>query len=441
MPSPRYNLRFTRRMLWKTIPIGSASVLNPCNNHRQPSNLRAPFRREYLRSLMLFTQRMVSTFALATLPPLVSFAAPKPASSTFTVVNKAEIIAYVFPRDRVLRPNEVAATKLTRINYAFANVAEGKVVEGFAYDKENFAILKGLKQQNPDLKVLVSVGGWTWSKNFSDASLTKKSRKIFIDSAVDFVTKYDLDGLDIDWEYPGLKGDDNRFRPEDKENYTLLLKELRLRFNREGHRLHRHLYTSIATGDGKNFLEHTEMNKVQLYVDSINLMTYDMYGNDKNTGHHSPLYENPNDPKHVSSNKSVHNYLAAGVKPNKIVLGVPFYGKGWTNVAATKNGLFQSGTASHDLHLDYGAIESTLLMPGSGYVRYWDYSSDSPYLYNAKTQTWVDYEDAESLAHKALYVRDYHLGGIMFWEYTGDPNNVLLDAINAGLHPHTKAKP
>jgi chitinase len=166
-----------------------------------------------------------------------------------------------------------------------------------------------------------------------------------------------------------------------------------------------------------------------------------MYGGDKNTGHHSPLYENPDDPKHVSSDKSVHNYLKAGVKPNKIVLGVPFYGKGWTNVAATKNGLFQSGTSSHDLHLDYGSIESILLKPGSGYVRYWDYSSDSPYLYNANTQTWVDYEDAESLAHKALYVRDYHLGGMMFWEYTGDPDNVLLNAINAGLHPHTKVKP
>jgi chitinase len=384
---------------------------------------------------------IVSTFAFATLLPLATLAAHGQAGSASTVANKLEIIAYVFPRDRVLRPDEVAAKKLTRINYAFANVADGKVVEGFAHDKENFAILNGLKQQNTELKILVSVGGWTWSKNFSDASLTRESRKIFIDSAVDFIAKYDLDGLDIDWEYPGLRGDDNRFRPEDKENYTLLLKELRLRFNREGRRLHRHLYTSIATGSERNFLEHTEMDKVQLYVDSINLMTYDMYGNDKNTGHHSPLYEHPDDPKHVSSNKSVHNYLEAGVKPNKIVLGVPFYGKGWSDVAATKNGLFQSGTSADNLHLDYKNIESTLLKPGSGYVRYFDYSSDSPYLYNANTQTWVDYEDAESLTHKALYVRDYRLGGMMFWEYTGDADNILLDAINAGLHLPAKVKP
>ncbi|RXH58896.1 glycoside hydrolase family 18 protein [Granulicella sibirica] len=358
-----------------------------------------------------------------------------PAAAQTTLPNKTEIIAYVFPKDRILAPNEVAATKLTRINYAFANVTDGKVVEGFAHDRENFAILNALKQQNPTLKILVSVGGWTWSKNFSDAALTKESRRIFIDSSVDFVLRYNLDGLDIDWEYPGLKGDDNKFRPEDKENYTALLKELRQRFDREGRRLHRHLYTSIATGASKNFFEHTEMAKVQHYVDSINLMTYDMYGGDKNTGHHSPLYEHPDDPKHVSSNKSVHNYLEAGVKPNKIVLGVPFYGKSWSNVTATNNGLFQSGAPTHNVYLNYGSIASTLLQPTSGYTRYWDATSDSPYLYNPTTQTWVDYEDAESLAHKTLYVRDYHLGGMMFWEYTGDPNNVLLDAINAGLRP------
>jgi len=378
-------------------------------------------------SALLF-EILLSSFAMARISP-----------GTSTVPNHAEIIGYVFARDRVLSPSEIAAAKMTRINYAFADVKDNKVVEGFAHDAENFGVLTSLKQQNPSLKILVSVGGWTWSKNFSDMALTKETRKIFIASAVDFVTKYKLDGLDIDWEYPGLEGDHNAFRPEDKENYTLLLKELRVRFDREGRRLHKHLYTSIATGGSLNFLQHTEMDKVQKYVDSVNLMTYDMYGGDKNTGHHSSLYTHPDDPKHVSSDKSVQNYLEAGVQPNKIVLGVPFYGKGWTDVEATKNGLFQAGTSAKNLHLNYGSIASTLLAPGSGYVRYWDYSSDSPYLYNATTKTWVDYEDPESLAHKALYVRGHHLGGMMFWEYTGDPNNVLLDAINLGLHPTNEA--
>ncbi|WP_433982858.1 glycosyl hydrolase family 18 protein [Tunturiibacter empetritectus] len=122
---------------------------------------------------------------------------------------------------------------MTRINYAFADLQNGKIVEGFAHDAENFAALNALKHANPSLTVLVSIGGWTWSGNFSDMSLTRQRRKIFIESAVQFIEKYELDGLDIDWEYPGMSGDNHRFRPEDKQNYTLLLKELRTRFNHE----------------------------------------------------------------------------------------------------------------------------------------------------------------------------------------------------------------
>ena len=153
-----------------------------------------------------------------------------------------QIIGYVFPQDAVLNPTDIMAEELTRINYAFANVKGGQVVEGFSHDRENFAVLNGLKMRNPDLKILVSVGGWTWSGAFSDASLTKESRKTFIESAVAFVAKYNLDGLDIDWEYPGLIGNGNVFCQEDKQNYTALLKELRQAFNREGGRLQRRLY-------------------------------------------------------------------------------------------------------------------------------------------------------------------------------------------------------
>ena len=110
-----------------------------------------------------------------------------------------QIIGYVFPQEAVLNPTDIKAEELTRINYAFANVKGGRVVEGFAHDRENFAVLNGLKKRNPNLKILVSVGGWTWSGAFSDAALTKESRKTFIESAVAFVAKYNLDGLDIDW--------------------------------------------------------------------------------------------------------------------------------------------------------------------------------------------------------------------------------------------------
>ena len=354
-----------------------------------------------------------------------------------------QIIAYIFPRNRVIAPDEVAANKITRINYAFANLQDGVIVKGFGHDAENFAVLNGLKRDNPGLTILVSVGGWTWSGNFSDMALTKKSRSLFIESAVKFVQKYSLDGLDIDWEYPGMAGNNNRFRPEDKQNYTLLLKELRRRFDREEKQLGRRLITSIATGASSDFLEHTEMAEVQGYVDTINLMSYDYYvpSWDKTTGHHAPLFTNPADPKKVSADRSVHEYEKAGVPANKLVLGVPFYGKGWANVSSVNNGLFQAGTEAPSTYLPYSSLGS---LQNSGYVRYWDATSAAPFLYNKDAQIFVSYEDTESLGMKCKYVLEHQLAGVMFWEYSSDPAGVLLQSINAGLHadlPAAKEKP
>jgi chitinase len=344
-----------------------------------------------------------------------------------------QIIAYIFPRDRVIASGEVAANKVTRINYAFANLQNGSIVEGFAHDAENFAALNSLKHDNPSLTVLVSVGGWTWSGNFSDVALTKQSRTLFIESAVKFVNKYNLDGLDIDWEYPGMTGNNNRFRPEDRQNYTLLLKELRERFNHEEKKLHRHLVTSIATGASSDFLEHTEMAKVQRYVDTISLMSYDYYVPvwDKTTGHHAPLFTNPDDPKKISADRTVHEYESAGVPANKIVLGVPFYGKSWANVSAADHGLFQPGTEAPNTYLPYSSLVN---MQSSGYVRYWDAKASAPILYNRDTKIFISYEDPESLATKCKYVLDQKLAGIMFWEYSGDSAGALLQSIDTGLH-------
>ncbi len=143
---------------------------------------------------------------------------------------KPVIAAYVFPRDTLLTQDQVDAQKLTRVNYAFSNISGGRMVEGHPEDASNLAVLHALKLKNPQLTVLVSVGGWLWSTGFSDMALTSTSRSAFIESVDNFVTRYELDGLDIDWEYPGLIGSGHPFRPEDKHNYTLLMKELRLRF-------------------------------------------------------------------------------------------------------------------------------------------------------------------------------------------------------------------
>ena len=388
---------------------------------------------EDLRRFGLFRRLSFSLF-MAIIPlgcfsPLAQAKMPSPPSN--------KVIAYIFPKDKQLAAGDVEVGKLTRINYAFANLQKGRIVEGFAHDADNFALLNSLKRDNPSLEVVVSVGGWTWSGNFSDMALTKQSRSIFIESAVKFVERYNLDGLDIDWEYPGMIGDNNRFRPEDKTNYTRLLKELRKRFNKEERKLGRHLVTSIATGASTDFLDHTEMATVQRYVDTVNLMTYDFYipGEDKTTGHHAPLYTNPADPKEISADRSVREYEKAGVPARKIVLGVPFYGKSWVDVPDQDHGLFQPGKQAPGTYLPYSSFEGLMK---SGYIRYWDSAAKAPYLYNEDTHTFITYEDPESLKNKCEYVVDHHLGGVMFWEYFGDPSLSLVNTIYSSLHEETK---
>jgi chitinase len=343
-----------------------------------------------------------------------------------------EIIAYVFPQDRVLGPDEINVRRLTRINYAFANIQDGQIVEGFPHDEENFAILNKLKRSNPSLRILVSVGGWAWSGGFSDAALTPSSRERFISSVVRFIERYKLDGLDIDWEYPGQPGAGNTFRPEDKHNYTLLLAALRQRFDKEQSRLHRHLYSSIATGASAKFLLNTEMDKVQRYVDTVNLMTYDFYVGGPATGHDAPLFHNPSDPKNVSADRSVSDFEQAGVPAEKIVLGLPFYGRSWGEVENRNNGLFQPGKAARGVHFSYPELPSLL---ATGFIRHWDSVAAAPYLYNPRTKVFVTYEDPQSIAAKCRYVTDHRLRGIMFWEYSNDTTGILLKAVHGGLTP------
>jgi chitinase len=267
--------------------------------------------------------------------------------------------------------------------------------------------------------VLISVGGWLGSGSFSDMAASRESRAQFIDSVVAFLDQYRLDGLDVDWEYPGQAGAGNRFRPEDKRNYTLLLAETRQRFNREQRKLGKPLLLSVAAGASQSFLDHTEMSRVAHAVDTVNLMAYDYYepGSGKITGNHAPLYADPKDPEQLSA---------------KIVLGVPFYGHVWGNVAPANNGLFQPGAPVPNAFAPYRNIVANML--DHGYTRYWDTFASVPYLYSAEKAQFVSYEDTESLALKCAYVQHHRLGGIMFWEYGGDASGALLDTIHRAFY-------
>jgi chitinase len=349
--------------------------------------------------------------------------------------DRPAIIGYVFAENNLIDPATIAADKLTHINYAFANIRDGRVVEGFTRDRENLALLGGLRQRYPHLKLLISVGGWTWSGGFSDAVLTPESRRRFVESAVDFVRRHDLDGFDVDWEYPGLPGFGNLHRPEDKENFTAVMADLRAALDDEGRKKKRTYLLTFAAGAFSDFIAHTELEKVQATVDFVNLMTYDFREaeGDPLSGHHANLFPNALDPKQRSADRAVREFLAAGVPAAKLVLGVPFYGRAWGDVTAERNGLYEPGKPlPTPMNLDYVRLAADVI-GRDGFVRYWDADAQVPYLWNASRRIFITYEDPESLARKTRYIRERGLAGAMFWEYNSDPSGVLLGALYGGL--------
>jgi chitinase len=363
------------------------------------------------RSLALLALMLLA--ACASAPP-----AAAPPSRSF------KVIGYVGARTKF---ESIDVTKVTHLNYAFAKVRGDEVVYFENPDApDHLNRLRALKNLNPNLKIILSIGGWG-AEWFSDAALTEEARCRFASSAIDLVKRYQLDGLDIDWEYPGQRGGGNRFRAEDKQNFTLLLALLRheLDLLGGGHTL------SIASSAGRYF-ETTEMDRLHAYVDWFNVMTYDMSGSwDPLTGHHAPLHKTERTSRSIES--YVRQHLDAGVPPAKIVVGVPFYAKEWKWVTNRKSptglneayDLFAGDVAFYKLRRDY--------LTAAGFTRGWDSAARAPYLWNAETGTWVSYEDEQSLAEKARFVKAYGLGGMMYWEHSQDPEQALLGAIAAEL--------
>lgn len=335
------------------------------------------------------------------------------------------IIGYVSRRTDI---EHIDVAKLTHINYAFAKIHNDYAVFEDAEAGANLARLTALKTVNRDLKILLSIGGWG-AEWFSDAALTADSRCRFITSAVALMTKYDLDGLDIDWEYPGQAGEGNRFRTEDRTNFTLLLKELRREL--EAVVPHRYLLT-IASGGGRYF-EHVEMPALHPYLDWINVMTYDFVaGWLRATGHPSGFRSTGTTLAPVSAESFIAQHLAAGVPPSKVVLGIPFYGKAWRWVnRKTATGinerfdLFGGDIAYADLQRGF--------LADPRYEHRWDNAAMAPYLWDPELGTFVSYEDARSIAEKARYVKARHLGGMMYWEHRQDPDQTLLGALYGAL--------
>lgn len=337
--------------------------------------------------------------------------------------------------------SKIDAKKLTHINYAFANVIDGKVqfdttdIDNTSLKTTDLEELQELKKINPDLKILVSVGGWTWSGNFSDAALTDESRKIFAQSCADFVKKYKLDGIDIDWEYPNQSGAGNTHRPEDKTNFTLLLKEVRnaldILSEKEGKK--KHYLQTIATGADKAYIINTELGEVQKYLDFINIMTYDFYnGWHKTTGHHANFKSSshPDKDKNTVVN-AIKLHLNAGVPKNKLNVGIPFYGRKWEGVKSDENnGLFQPAESIGEIDYYRNFVSN---INKNGFTRYWDSKAEAPYLWNPDKKVFISYEDSKSMALKIKYIKELGLAGVMFWEYSDDYQQELLNALDDSL--------
>jgi chitinase len=344
------------------------------------------------------------------------------------------IVGYVYQGERAIRPGSIDPFSMSRINFAFAKIVQGRLAEDTPADAANLAVLTALRRSNPQLKILISVGGWQGSAHFSDVALSEPSRQLFAESAMAFLRQHDLDGIDLDWEYPGQAGAGHRHRTADKQNFTLLLTALRQRFDREERRSHRHLLLTIAAGANQEYLDNTEMGKVQSVVDTVNLMTYDFADSASGdpSGHHAALYDTPGGPRGFSADAVVQAFEKAGVPAEKMVLGVPFYAHAWSEVSAENHGLFQRGKSSPLNNSTYAVVSK---LPEQGFVRYWDETAQAPYLYSAAKRTVVSYDDPQSLALKCAYIRRHKLAGVMFWQLSGDAGGVLLRTLDEQFKP------
>lgn len=338
----------------------------------------------------------------------------------------------------------IPAEKLDVINFAFAEIdpQTGRLmISDSARDTVIFKQLVELKNRNPKLKVLISVGGWGRSKWFSNVANGAENRKVFAESCVAFLRNYQFDGVDVDWEFPVNGGlPENIYRKKDKRNYTLLLKDLRTALDRDG----QYLLTAAVTAS-PDYVKNIEPEEMARYLDWFNVMTYDFHGQneqgvDRYTNFNAPLDAVHNDPVKKPYNRllnvkaAVQYYLKKGIPSFKIIPGAPFYAKGYAHVPPENHGLFQKYKGVPVINgenkpyftfyeLDHDYVNK------NGYVRYWCNEAQVPWLYHSKKRIFISYDDEQSVKAKAEYVRNNHLGGLMFWELSQDKEGKLLKVI------------
>lgn len=335
----------------------------------------------------------------------------------------------------------------------------------------NFEQLAELKAKYPGLRPIMSLGGYTGSRFFSDAAATAQSRADFVSSCIDLFVKGNLpglapgagrgifDGFDLDWEYPGNDNGQpgNHFSPADAHNYVLLVQEFRRELDRLSRVSHQRYRLTAELPAGVKNATDVDAAALAAQLDDAVIMDYDFQGpwtRQGPTGFDSNLFSSPQAPDtaqqpRISVDSTVNYYLRRGVPARKIVIGVPYYGHGWTGVAAGSNdGLYQPATGpapSPDVTaqgtvlpgLDGGDPSGTTdyyeLVNQPGYTWHTDLRSGATWLYNPTTQTFWSMGNPTEVLAKALYVDVRGLAGASIWDLSADYRNQLTGALTRGL--------
>jgi len=381
---------------------------------------------------------------------LIAFFISSPISVNSQPGNNLRVLAYYLgPADPI---DKYDVKQMTHIIFCFGQINGNR----FSLTKNDTAVIKkmvSLKQVNPGLKVILSLGGGRGCKTCSDAFSTDQGRVEFAQSMKETHEYFGTDGLDLDWEFPTVEHFvDQKYSPADKVNFTKLVEAIR-KYN-PGKEL------SFAAGAHAGIFEEVvEWEKVMKMMDYVNLMTYDIgsyqnrpdlpqyrhlaLGEDaKITYHHTALYSTK-DKLHAIPGKyaqfktpgqersvdwCVKYLLNMGIPSNKIIVGAAFYGRVYENVDYLNDGLYMPGTYKGGVSFKNF---STDLSADSGYVFHWDTSAQAPWAYNKGKRLFVTFDDKRSVELKTKYVIDNKLGGIMFWQLGNDSyRDGLLNVID-----------
>jgi len=334
-----------------------------------------------------------------------------------------KIIAYATGNAETIRQYPI--DKLTHIIYSFLKIKNDTLTFHNDSQRRSLEQLVALKKDHPQLKVMVSIGGWSGCAPCSDLFASAIHRENFAKTTVALFKQYSIDGLDLDWEYPAIEGfPGHKYDVADKDNFTELIKALRKEMGNE------YLLTFAAGGFIKYLEQSVDWDAVMPLVSFVNLMTYDLVGGYATvTGHHTPLHGYR--PGQESTGKCVDWLLDKKIPANKLIIGAAFYGRVWEDVPDINNGLYQPGKFKRGVAF---SEFKTYFSDTSGFKYYWDEKSKAPYQYNASQKLFATFDDRRSIKEKTKYIRRKELGGIMFWELAQDLKvKGLVEEISKGL--------